>query len=58
MSEYVTTEWGVNSPWGYHPSADHAAARLTASNMREAGHKATVVWRGVTHWQEEDNNDD
>lgn len=56
MPEHVTTEWGVNSPWGFHPTADQAAARRTVHNMREAGHEATVVWRGITAWQEEEPN--
>lgn len=54
MDEH-STEWGVRSPWGDSPSADLATAQKVAENMRTAGHKATVIWRGVTKWMEEED---
>ena len=47
----VTTEWGVKSPWGCNPSADGDTAETIVRNMREGGHGAHLVWRGVTKWQ-------
>lgn len=44
------TEWGVKSPWGCDASKDRETAESVAGNMRDAGHEATVVWRGVTEW--------
>lgn len=49
MSDFAT-EWGVKSPWGCHMAASRDAALTTAANMREAGHEASVIWRGVTEW--------
>lgn len=51
MPGIVATEWGVRSPWGDGASTDCEAARVTVKNMREAGHEASVIWRGVTEWQ-------
>lgn len=58
------TEWGVDAPGlegvyavgrGKTTTERHAVARGVTSNMREAGHEAHVVWRGVTDWHKEES---
>lgn len=57
------TEWGTTNPWGDHPidnwsagkTDDHATAVSIVSNLREAGHGAHVIWRGVTDWHKEES---
>jgi hypothetical protein len=53
----VTTQWGVESPWGSNPVEDLATAEAIVKNMTEAGHAARVVWRGVTPWIPQDGMD-
>ena len=48
--EEFTTEWGVKSPWGLDSSKSLEIAENVAANMQEAGHEASVIWRGVTAW--------
>jgi hypothetical protein len=49
MSDFVT-EWGVKSPWGCNPATSQESAARIVHNMRDAGHEAAIVWRGVTDW--------
>lgn len=49
MSDF-STEWGVLSPWGANPSKSYSDAFSIVRNMREAGHDASIIWRGVTEW--------
>lgn len=49
MSDFKT-EWGVQSPWGCTPAESREVAEGVASNMREGGHDASIIWRGVTEW--------
>lgn len=49
MNEFKT-EWGVNSPWGCSASESYQNAYVQVRNMREAGHEASIIWRGVTEW--------
>lgn len=46
------TEWGFDSPWGQSSAADLATAERIVGNMRNAGHKASVIWRSVSDWQD------
>lgn len=48
----VETEWGVHSPWGKNPAISQRSAQTMVKNMKFSGYKASVVWRGVTDWQE------
>jgi hypothetical protein len=45
-----STEWGVKSPWGLDAAKDRDTAANIARNMRDAGHDASIIWRGVTEW--------
>lgn len=46
-----STEWGVKDPWGMHPVAEgFEKSRQMVKNMRQAGHQAQIIWRGVTRW--------
>jgi hypothetical protein len=56
MSDFAT-EWGVLSPWGCNAAKDREAASIIAGNMQSAGHEASVVWRGVTAWHHEINDE-
>ena len=51
----TSTEWGVASPWGTGSVEGLDTAMTIVANMKEAGHKASVVWRGVTPWQPQDD---
>lgn len=53
----VATEWGVASPWGCSAVEDKDSAETIVKNMGEAGHKAQVMWRGVTPWVPQDGMD-
>lgn len=57
MSQKFTTEWGVASPWGTSSVEDLATAMTIVKNMKSAGHKAEVVYRGVTTWIPQDGMD-
>jgi hypothetical protein len=48
----VKTEWGVHSPWGKDPSISQGSAQTMVKNLKFSGYEASVVWRGVTDWQE------
>lgn len=52
-----STEWGVLSPWGCNAVDDRHQAESIVRNMRDAGHAASVVWRGVTQWHNEINDE-
>jgi hypothetical protein len=49
VSDFAT-EWGVKSPWGCDAVKDRAMAATIVANMRDGGHEASIVWRGVTEW--------
>lgn len=53
-AEKFVTEWGVASPWGTSAVEDYRSAETIVRNMKEAGHKATVVWRAVSPWQKQE----
>ena len=57
MSQKFTTEWGVASPWGTSSVEDLESAMIIMKNMKSAGHKAEVVYRGVTAWVPQDGMD-
>ena len=53
-SNEFATEWGV--AWslpeanGTDAAKSRAIAQRAVSNLKEAGHEARVVWRGITPW--------
>jgi hypothetical protein len=56
MSDFAT-EWGVKSPWGLDAAKDRDTAATIVANMRSGGHEASVIWRGVTEWHHEMNDE-
>lgn len=55
LAGVVKTEWGVRDKLGVHAAESDSAARTIVGNMRkEFDPEASVVWRGVTEWQEAD----
>lgn len=56
MQEFGT-EWGVSSPWGFSTATDRTEAAAVVRNMRAGGHNASIVWRGVTPWHHEINDE-
>jgi hypothetical protein len=56
MSDFAT-EWGVKSPWGCSAVESREVAEGVARNMREGGHAASIIWRGVTEWHHEINDE-
>ena len=53
----TSTEWGVASPWGTSSVESLETAGIIVTNMKEAGHTAAIVWRGVTPWMPQDGQD-
>lgn len=56
MSEFAT-EWGVKSAWGCAASVNRETAATVVRNMKEAGHEASLIWRGVTAWHHDMNDE-
>lgn len=54
----MKTEWGIQTAWGQDSVASLESAESIKRNMEEAGLHATVIWRGITDWQEVDSLDD
>lgn len=55
LAGVVKTEWGVRDKLGVRAAESDSAARTIVGNMRkEFDPEASVVWRGVTEWQEAD----
>lgn len=55
LAGLVKTEWGVRDKLGVRAAESDSAARTIVGNMRkEFDPEASVVWRGVTEWQEAD----
>ena len=56
MSDF-TTQWGVKSTWGCTALGSYQEAVKQVTNMRAAGHKASIIWRGVTEWHHNINDE-
>lgn len=48
----TSPEYGVASPWGCSAVENFEAAQTIVKNMKQAGHKAKVMERQVSRWQE------
>lgn len=59
----MKTEFGVKSKYERDemyttPTSSLESAETIVKNMTDAGIEASVIWRGVTEWQDWDNLDD